>query len=254
MTERDWKVPRISVVIRARNEGRNLERLLPLLQQQTERHQVVVVDNGSTDNTFDVALEHGATIVNIPKEEFNYPKASNLGVMAATGDHIVLLSAHSFPRDDNWLRRGLSHMDDPTVAGVYAQPITRRDADTSWTDRVFSYIGAGYRRLESVQKEKVFVRSKGQMGATNALYRGTLLREKPFDEEYGAGGEDVAWAKDRLEKDGLTIVRDPQFTVYHSHGLGPLGWIQQFREWDDVTHGPKPFAREKILYRRQRHE
>jgi rhamnosyltransferase len=241
--------PAVSVVIRARNEEANLRRLLPILQEQTVPHEVVLVDNASTDGTRQVALEHGATVVDLAKDDFSYPKASNLGVEATSGDHIVMLSAHSFPRRPDWLEVGLSHMDDPDVVGVYSKPITRRDPATSTTDKVFSYLGAAYMRFQPVRRETEFVPSYGQMGSTNAMYRGEQLRENPFDEQRGAGGEDVSWAREMLEN-GLVIVRDPKFTVYHSHALGPRGWMQQYREWGSVLGDPKPFDRQAIAYRR----
>jgi glycosyltransferase involved in cell wall biosynthesis len=239
----------VSIVIRARNEGANLQRLFPLLAAQTVPHEIILVNNASTDHTRQVASDYGANVIDIARDEFNYPKASNLGVRAATGTDIVLLSAHSFPRRPDWLARGLVHLDNPEVAGVYSKPITRRDQDASRTDRLFSYLGAGALRLQHIRYESEFVASRGQMGSTNALYRGELLRGNLFDETRGSGGEDIAWAKAMLECE-FTIVRDPAFAVYHSHGLGPRGWIKQYQEWAETTGDPRPFNREKIVYRR----
>jgi len=89
----------------------------------------------------------------------------------------------------------------------------------------------------------------GQMGATNAMFRRDLLVERPFDERFSAGGEDADWSKWAINT-GFLIIRDPGFTVYHSHGLGPLGWMQQYREW--WRNGkPEEFSRENIVYRRK---
>ena len=240
----------VSIVIRARNEESSLKRLLPILEQQTVPHEVVLVDNASTDATRKLAIDHGAKVVDIAEDEFSYPKASNVGIRASNGDHVVMLSAHSFPRRPDWLETGLSHLDDPEVAGVYAKPITRRDSETSNTDKVFSYLGAAYLLTQKVRRDTKFVPSYGQMGSTNALFRGNLLRETPFDEQRGSGGEDVAWAREMLEN-GFTIVRDPNFAVYHSHALGPRGWLQQYKEWGKVLGEPTKFNRQDIAYRRK---
>jgi glycosyltransferase involved in cell wall biosynthesis len=56
----------ISVVIRARNEVDNLGHVLELIQDQTIQPQVIVVDNASNDGTRQLAVAHGATIIDIP--------------------------------------------------------------------------------------------------------------------------------------------------------------------------------------------
>ena len=64
---------RISVIVPVKNEADNLRRCLPALDWADE---VFVVDSGSTDDTAQVADEHGATLVQF---RFNgrYPKKKN---------------------------------------------------------------------------------------------------------------------------------------------------------------------------------
>jgi hypothetical protein len=77
-----------------------------------------VVDNDSTDGSDRVAREFGAVIVDIPKSEFTYGRALNIGIAKATGDIVVLLSAHAVPVGSEFLSTILSAMADPNVAGV----------------------------------------------------------------------------------------------------------------------------------------
>ncbi|MDH7504201.1 MAG: glycosyltransferase, partial [Verrucomicrobiota bacterium] len=50
----------VSVIIPARNEARNLPVLLNSLTSQPAKvREIIVVDDGSTDNTAGVAREHG---------------------------------------------------------------------------------------------------------------------------------------------------------------------------------------------------
>ena len=54
---------KVSVVIPARDEERNLARLLPsLFEQDSPPHEVIVVNDQSSDCTTDVAKEAGATV------------------------------------------------------------------------------------------------------------------------------------------------------------------------------------------------
>ena len=63
----------VSVIVPVKNEAENLRRCLPALDWADE---VIVVDSQSTDDTCDVAAEHGARVVQF---QFNgvYPKKKN---------------------------------------------------------------------------------------------------------------------------------------------------------------------------------
>lgn len=234
-----------SVVVRVRNEEDNLGHLFDLLEEQTVTPQLVVVDNASTDGTVELAKARGALVVSIAEDDFSYPKASNLGVERADGELVTLMSAHSYPMRKDWLELGASHFSDPVVAGVYCRPIAHRD--TTRTDRVASEIGKRYLDARGVRRETRTL--PGQMGSTNSMTRRDLLLQRPFDEKFGAGGEDADWAK-WATGERYVFVNDNRFTVYHSHSLGPIGWARQYKEWLGVGK-PKPFDREAIEYRRR---
>ena len=79
---------RISVVIVSFNRKAALRESLAALGDD---HQVVVVDNGSTDGTPGVAEEFpAARLVRLPKN-FGLTKALNIGIRAADGTYILLL-------------------------------------------------------------------------------------------------------------------------------------------------------------------
>lgn len=94
---------RVSVVIRALNEGKHIGRLLKGLEQQTVKlDEVILVDSGSTDNTVAIAEAAGCTVVHIAKNEFSFGRALNKGCAAASGDILLFASAHVYPVY-NWL-------------------------------------------------------------------------------------------------------------------------------------------------------
>jgi hypothetical protein len=89
--------PTISVVIPARNEERSLPRLLASLAAQTAPpHEVLVVDDGSTDATAVVARAAGAHVITAPAPPAGWlgkPWACATGADAATGQVLVFLDA-----------------------------------------------------------------------------------------------------------------------------------------------------------------
>jgi glycosyltransferase involved in cell wall biosynthesis len=93
----------VSVVIPARDDAVALAVCLDALAVQTSAPlEVVVVDNGSTDDTADVARSHGARVVHEPVP--GIPQAASAGYDAARGDVIARLDADSVPPPD-WVAR-----------------------------------------------------------------------------------------------------------------------------------------------------
>lgn len=82
----------LSIVLPAKNEAEGLRRTLPALRQQVPDAQIIVVDDGSTDETAAVAAEHGATVLVAPYSMGN-GAAIKRGARAALGEVIVFMDA-----------------------------------------------------------------------------------------------------------------------------------------------------------------
>jgi glycosyltransferase involved in cell wall biosynthesis len=84
--------PRISVVLPAKNEAEGLRRTLPGLRGLLQGAEIIVVDDGSTDATAQVARDNGATVLSSPYSMGN-GAAIKRGARAARGEIIVFLDA-----------------------------------------------------------------------------------------------------------------------------------------------------------------
>jgi glycosyltransferase involved in cell wall biosynthesis len=82
----------ISVILPAKNEAEGLRRTLPALRACLPDAEVIVVDDGSTDDTAAVATRHGATVVASPYAMGN-GAAIKRGTRAASGDVLVFMDA-----------------------------------------------------------------------------------------------------------------------------------------------------------------
>lgn len=101
----------VSVIIPVRNGVRSLPALLQSLQRQTldpTRYEVIVVDNGSSDGTAEMAEAHGAVVVR--DQVANRSRARNQGAAAATSRLYAFTDADCVAQP-RWLEELLAHAD-----------------------------------------------------------------------------------------------------------------------------------------------
>jgi dolichol-phosphate hexosyltransferase len=91
-----YKDNKITVVIPCLNEEQGIELVLRRMPSFVD--EVIVVDNGSTDRTADVAQSFGARVIR--EDVRGYGRSYKRGFSMATGDLIVTLDGdHSYPPD-----------------------------------------------------------------------------------------------------------------------------------------------------------
>lgn len=99
----------ITVIIPCLNEEQGVEQVLQRIPEFVD--QVIVVDNGSTDRTADVAERMGAQVIR--EEVRGYGRAYKRGFGSAKGDVIITLDGdHSYPPDAiSYLLEAFLHLD-----------------------------------------------------------------------------------------------------------------------------------------------
>ncbi len=180
--------PAVSVVLPTRNRARYLETALASLRAQVDAppHELLVVDDGSTDDTVAVAARHGVkAIAARPPGGLNTGR--NTGIAATRADLIA------FVDDDvwvppNWLNalvagaarhpeaealggpiRGRLLGPAPRACGREQPPITTLDLGPSDCDAEFVW------------------------GANMAVRRAAIDRIGPFDESLNGNGDEEDW-------------------------------------------------------------
>ena len=82
----------ISVIIPAKNEGAGLSQIIPRLRQVCPHAEIIVVNDGSSDNTKDACRAHDVRVVTHPYSMGN-GAAIKSGARSATGDILVFMDA-----------------------------------------------------------------------------------------------------------------------------------------------------------------
>lgn len=199
-----------SIVIRAYNEEKHIGRLLTgILQQTISNPQIILVDSGSSDATVAIASRYPVQICHIPPGEFTFGRSLNLGIAAAQGEFIVIVSAHVYPVYPDWLERLLAPFSSPEVGLTYGKQ--RGDANTLFSEgQVFA---RWYPQHSNLRQLHPFCNN------ANAAIRRRLWEQHPYDENL-SGLEDLAWAKWTLEQ-GYVLAYVAEAEVAHIHNETP---------------------------------
>jgi len=132
--------PRIATIIPAYNSAGTIGKAIASAQsQQHAPDEIIVIDDGSTDDTAAIATTAGATVIR--QANAGPAAARNAGIASTSAEWIALLDA-----DDSWrpdrIARQLPLLDDDHLAVVYSGhhvanktppiPPERLDFDTLW--------------------------------------------------------------------------------------------------------------------------
>jgi 4,4'-diaponeurosporenoate glycosyltransferase len=120
---------RISIIIPARNEEKNLGRLLGSLKDQTlKSHEMIVVDDHSTDSTAEIGKRAGCIVLSskeLPEGWTGKPWACWQAAHQATGEIFVFLDADTFLEPDGLSRILSTYLEHGALLSI--QPFHRME-------------------------------------------------------------------------------------------------------------------------------
>jgi len=206
----------ISVLIPTRNGGEGVRSCLDAVFSQSVNaaFEVIVVDSGSNDGTWEIASSYPARIYRIPPETFHHARTRNYLATLAQGKYLVYLNQDAFPTSPNWLQSMISNFSDETVGAVYGRQLPKPGSDLERQ----VVLGAVY-GVNKIVKEPSRKQDLGYLyyflSTANAAIRKDVWAATGFPEELRVY-EDIGIAK-RILDGGWKIVYEPDAAVYHSH-------------------------------------
>jgi glycosyltransferase involved in cell wall biosynthesis len=227
-TDRTAKIevpePKVSVVIPAKNEERNLPHVLPALPAGL--HEVILVDGNSTDNTVEVARELLPEIRVVGQTRKGKGNALACGFATCTGDFIVMLDADGstdpaeIPRFVDALKHGADFAKGSRfMPGAGSSDISRiRQMGNFWLNKVVNVLyGTRYTDLcygyNAFRRECLSVIDL-EAGETGDTEGGEML--------WGDGFEVETLINVRIAKAGLRVFEVPSFERSRYYGTSNL--------------------------------
>jgi rhamnosyltransferase len=230
----------VSVIIRARDEGQRIGRCLEAIQQQDRAPspELIVVDNESRDATAAISRGAGATVIELPRQQFSFGGALNLGAANASGDILVALSADAVASDRGWLSRLLEPFADQRVACASGE----------------RFLPDGTPLTSAVRQDAELLAAEPEWGYSNGAgaFRAELWRARGFRADL-PGCEDREWASYWIGQ-GYVCVVDPALGLEHDHTHDTLPSIYRrarreaagFALFLPTTPTPTPTPRELV--------
>ena len=221
-------LPTCTVVVATFNRAEGLKRLLEALAEQDlgpENFEVVVVDDGSTDGTWQLLNNFRTPFALHCLTQTNQGPAAarNAGILAASGEIIVTLDDDVEPHKDLLRRHLEAHLDaEPTAAiGRFALP---PDADLApWVAWEFAGLEQQYAAMERGDWE---ASPRQFYTANSSVPRSAYLEAGLFDPVFRRG-EDVELAY-RLRDMGLRFKFLPEAVIDHRPH-------RTFAEWQRIA-------------------
>jgi N-acetylglucosaminyl-diphospho-decaprenol L-rhamnosyltransferase len=204
--------PSVDVVIVAYNRYDLTDSCLRHLGEQTIAHGVILIDNGSTDDTYErAAAEWPAVTLRRLAHNHGFAEACNRGVAAGAGEIVVLLNNDVDARPDFLARLVAPLADDPRLGSVAALMLQPGDRLIDSAGLAADAVLGGFPRLQGLdadqaQRERPLL--AGPAGTAAAYRRSAWDQVGGLDESIFAYMEDFDLAL-RLRSAGWPSVVAP---------------------------------------------
>lgn len=206
--------PDVSIVIPVMNRADELRRCLTSLTRLSypqEKLQIIVVDDGSSDDSPLVARQFGALLVSSGGTGRGPAAARNVGAAMASGEILAFIDSDCTASEE-WLCELIPSFTNPALAAVGGQVDgMRTESAVDRYEAVMSSLSIGTRERTGSGGSDTFY-----LPSCNLLVRRTAFRNAGGFKDSMHVGEDVdlTW---RLRDGGWTICYLPAGNILHEH-------------------------------------
>ena len=233
--------PEVSVIVPAYQAGKSIDRCLQSLARQTvaaETYEVLVVDDGSTDETHARAAAHGGVQL-LAQDHAGPAAARNLGVQHARGSIVLFTDADCEPAQD-WLECMTVAFGDQEVVGAKGAYLTKQ------RELVARFVQIEYEDRYDLMLRRMTQRNGIDFVDTYAAgyRREILVANGGFETSFPCASVEDQEFSFRLARQGHKLVFVPAARVYHwghPHNVWAY-WQRKFNigYWKVLVHRRYP--------------
>jgi len=220
--------PRLTVLVPAYNEAKNIAETIQSLQQQTAPpEEIIVIDDFSSDNTGDIARSMGVTVVRPPKNTGSKAGAQNFGLRLVKTEYCMAVDADTTLAPDG-IEKILKAMEDPEVAAACGFVVPRVVRSVWERGRYIEYLFAFsfYKPIQDLY-DKPMISS----GCFSAYRTDILLANGGWSLRTLAEDMDLTWS---FYRDGHKVKFVPEAVCYPIEPPNLNMMTKQLKRW---SHG-----------------
>ena len=217
------RYPRVSVIVASYNGDRTLKACLDSLQRQNyPDYEIILVDDGSTDTTPQIASQHPGVRCFRHQKNLGLSVARNTGIAAALGE-IVAFTDSDCRADEDWLHYLVGDLLHGEFAGIGGPNLLPPEDSPVATAVMVSPGGPAPVMLTDRQAEHI-------PGCNMAFFKSALAEIGGFDPTFQKAGDDVdlCW---RLQQAGCKIGFSPSAFVWHYRRPTIRAYLKQQKDY-----------------------
>jgi glycosyltransferase involved in cell wall biosynthesis len=216
----------ISIIIPCKNEEKYISLCIDSLLRQEGApldREIIVVDNGSTDNTLKILENYGANITCYVRPGLPIAGLRNFGVERSTKEWIAFVDA-DVEVDKYWAKMLIRFLEDQAKEGVHVKRIITGSTclvpeNPSW--------------IEQIWYEQLMVRDTSATKYINSgnmiLHRELFQRLGGFDTSYKTGEEEKLCEEAHLHHNGIILKNYDIKAVHHGYPKNIAAFFQRMR-------------------------
>lgn len=203
---------------------KNVVRILEMLRKIKIEHELIVVDDASTDDSVAIlneikAQDSSASLRTILREKNGgFPIAADQGIRATKGETVFVIKNDCVPENYDYFKLILKHFDNPVVAAVSSALKTQEKGEEEIRGCGQIYFEKGLFKHRRGSNESQI--SAWSDGGASTFKRSLYLKVGGFDAAYRPGyWEDVDLGY-RFWKAGYTVEFEPKAVLVHDFDAG----------------------------------